>query len=139
MHHPLYTETDGDTWPNYKHVALIRGFQDNMTSWMSNLVNQQDGCLQMVAHQASQGRLRQEQLAQMVAASAPRIPSPDRDQVHDLRAQLAHRDAQLEHVRSKRGTDFVQEEELLAHMRLLRSEAKDWKSRVVSEAGTRKY
>ena len=29
---------------------------------------------------------------------------------------------------------FVQEEEVLAHMRLLSSEAKDWKSRVVTEA-----
>ena len=42
--------------------------------------------------------------------------------------------AQLEHVRSERDTHFVQEEELLTHMRLLCSEAKDWKSRVVSEA-----
>ena len=55
-------------------------------------------------------------------------------QVQCLRAQLAHRDAQLEHVRSERDTHFVQEEELLAHMRLLSSEGKDWKSRVVSEA-----
>ena len=32
------------------------------------------------------------------------------------------------------GRHFVQEEEVLAHMRLLSSEAKDWKSRVVTEA-----
>ena len=51
-----------------------------------------------------------------------------------MRAQLAHREAQLEHVRSERDTPFVQEEELLAHMHLLSSEAKDWKSRAVSEA-----
>ena len=34
---------------------FIRGFQDNMTSWMSSLINQEDVCLQMVARQASQG------------------------------------------------------------------------------------
>ena len=56
------------------------------------------------------------------------------DQVAYLRAQLAHRDAQLEQVRSERDNHFVQEEEVLAHMRLLSSEAKDWKSRVVTEA-----
>ena len=61
------------------------------------------------------------------------------DAVHDrssliLRAQLAHRDAQLEQVRAERDNHFVQEEEVLAHMRLLSSEAKDWKSRVVTEA-----
>ena len=77
--------------------------------------------------------LRQEQLAQTVAHSAA-MPS-QHDQVQDLRAQLAHREAQLEQVRSERDTHFVQEEEVaLAHMRLLSSEAKDWKSRVVSEA-----
>ena len=59
---------------------------------------------------------------------------PDRDEVQRLPTQLAHQDAQLEHVRSERDTHFVQEEELLAHMRLLSSEAKDWKSRAVSEA-----
>ena len=51
-----------------------------------------------------------------------------------MRDQLAHWIAQLEHVRSERDTRYVQEEELLAHTRLLSSEAKDWKSRVVSEA-----
>ena len=56
------------------------------------------------------------------------------DQVSYLRAQLAHRDAQLEQVRAERDNHFVQEEEVLAHMRLLSSEAKDWKSRVVTEA-----
>ena len=43
-------------------------------------------------------------------------------------------DAQLEQVRAERDNHFVQEEEVLAHMRLLSSEAKDWKSRVVIEA-----
>ena len=74
---------------------FIRGFQDNMTSWMSSLINEQDGCLQMVAPQASQGRLRQEQLAQAVAMNAPRNPSLGRDQIHYLRVHLAHREAQL--------------------------------------------
>ena len=91
---------------------FIRVIQDNVTSWMSSLINQQDGCLQTVARQASQGQLPQEQLAQMVAMSAPRMPSPDRDQLQYLRAQLAHRDAQLEHVRSERDIHFVQEERI---------------------------
>ena len=56
------------------------------------------------------------------------------DQVTYLRAQLAHRDAQLEQVRAGRDNHFVQEEEVLAHMRLLSSEPKDWKSRVLTEA-----
>ena len=111
------------------------------------------------------------------------------DQVSYLRAQLAHRDAQLEQVRAERDNHVVQEEEkrkrrrrknmkkkrkirrkiiikrrrkkkkekkkkkirrrkirrkkkkkkeeeeeeILAHLRLLSSEAKDWKSRVVTE------
>ena len=56
------------------------------------------------------------------------------DQVSYLRAQLAHRDAQLQQVRAERDNHFVQEEEVLAFMRLLSSEAKDWESRVVTEA-----
>ena len=49
--------------------------------------------------------------------------------------RLAHREAQLDQVRAERDNHFVQEEEeILAHMRLLSSEAKDWKSRVVTEA-----
>ena len=51
---------------------FIHGFQDNTTSWMNSLINQQDGCMHMVAHRASFGRLRQEQLAQTVAMRAPR-------------------------------------------------------------------
>ena len=81
---------------------FIRDFQDNVTNWMSSLINQQDGCLRMVAQQATQGRLRQEQLAQTVAHSAT-MPS-QKDQVRYLRAQLALRDAQLEHVCSERDT-----------------------------------
>ena len=77
----------------------------------------------MAAHQATRSRIRQEQLAQTVAHSAA-MPSQHK-QVPYLRAQLAHREAQLEHVRSEHGTHFVAEEELLARMRLLSSEAKD--------------
>ena len=78
------------------------------------------------------GRAHQEHLAQQVAQRSM-MPSMT-DQVAYLRAQLAHRDAQLEQVRAERDNHFVQEEEVLAHMRLLSSEAKDWKSRVVTEA-----
>ena len=107
---------------------FIRGFQDNMTSWMSSLINQQDGCLRMVVQQATQGRLRQEQLAQTIAHSAM-MPSQN-DQGRYLRAQFAHRDAQLEHVRSELDTHSVQERRIAStyHMRLHSSEAKEWKS-----------
>ena len=110
----------------------IRGVQDHMSNWMSSLIHAQDGCLQMVAQRVSMGRVQQEQLAQQVAQRSM-MPSMT-DQVSHLRAQLAHRDAQLEQVRAERDNHFVQEEEVLAHMRLLSSEAKDWKSRVVTEA-----
>ena len=100
-----------------------------MTSWISSLINQHDGCLQLVARQTSQGKVRQERLAQTVAHNAP-MPSMNKDQLQ----HLAHRDAQLEHVRSERDIHFVQKEELLAQMRLLSSEAKTRKSRVVREA-----
>ena len=56
------------------------------------------------------------------------------DQVSYLRAQLAQWDAQLEQVRAERDNHLTQEEEVLAHTRLLSSEAKDWKSSVVTEA-----
>ena len=109
-----------------------RGVQDHMSDWMSSLIHAQDGCLQMVAQRVSMGRVQQEQLAQQVAQRSM-MPSMT-DQVSYLRAQLAHRDAQLEQVRAERDNHFVQEEEeILAHMRLLSSEAKDWKSRVVAE------
>ena len=79
------------------------------------------------------GRVQQEQLAQQVAQRSM-MPSMT-DQVAYLRAQLAHRDALIEQVRVERDDHFVQEEEkVLAHMRLLSSEAKNWKSRVVTEA-----
>ena len=110
---------------------VIRGVQDHMYNWMSGLIQQQDGCLQMVAQRATMGRVQQEQLAHAVAQRAA-MPSPS-DQVSYLSAQLAHREAQPEQVRAERDNHFVQEE-VLAHMRLLSSEAKDWKFRVVTEA-----
>ena len=113
-------------------IPAIRGVQDHMSIWMSSLIHAQDGCLQMVAQRASMGRIQQEQLAQQVAQQST-MPSMT-DQVSYLRAQLAHRDALLEQVRAERDNHFVQEEEVLTHMRLLSSEAKDWKSRVVIEA-----
>ena len=109
-------------------VPAIRGVHEHMSTWMSSLINAQDGCLQLVAQRASMGRTQQEHLAQQVAQRSM-MPSMT-DQVSYLRAQLAHRDAQL---RAERDNQFVQEE-VLAHMRLLSSEAKDWKSRVVTEA-----
>ena len=109
------------------------GSKNHMSHWMSSLIQAQDGCPQMVAQRTSMGRVQQEQLAQQVAQRSM-MPSTT-DQVSYLRAQLAHRDAQLEQVRADRDNHFVQEEEeVLAHMRLLSSEAKDWKSRVVTEA-----
>ena len=99
---------------------------------MSSLTQAQDGCLQMVAQRATMGRAQQEQLAQNVAQRAM-MPSPS-DQVSYLRAQLARREAQPEQVRAERDNHFVQEEEVLAHVRPLSSEAKDWKPRVVTEA-----
>ena len=113
-------------------VPAIRGVHEHMSTWMSSLINAQDGCLQVVAQRAFMDRAQQEHLAQQVAQRSM-MPSMT-DQVSYLRAQLAHRDAQLEQVRAERDNQFVQEEEVLAHMRLLSSEAKDWKSRVVTEA-----
>ena len=93
-----------------------------MSIWMS-LIQAQDGCLQMVAHRASMGRVQQEQLAQRVAQRSM-MPSTT-GQVSYLRAQLAHRDAQPEQVHAERDNHFVQEKDVLAHTRLLSSEAKD--------------
>ena len=59
-----------------------------MSNWVSSLIHQQDGCIQMVAQHATQGRLRQEQLAQTVARCAA-MPS-QQNHVEYLRAQLAH-------------------------------------------------
>ena len=88
---------------------FICGFQDNMSNWISCLIQQQDGCLQLVAHHATQGRLRQKQLAQTFAHHAT-MPSQN-DKVNYFRAQLAHREVQLEQIRAERDNHFIQEEE----------------------------
>ena len=77
--------------------------------WMSNLIQSQDGCLQMVAQRVNMGRVQQEQLAQNVAQRA--MMSSTSYQVSYLRAQLAHREAHLDQVRAGRDNHFVQEEE----------------------------
>ena len=112
------------------------GVQDHMSNWMSSLIQAQDGCLQMVAQRVYYGQSPTRAAGTYRCAREQRWPSPS-DQVSYLCAQLAHREAQLEQVRAERDKRFVQEEEedeVLAHMRLLSSEAKDWKSRVVTEA-----
>ena len=113
-------------------MPAIRGVHEHMSTWMSSLINAHDGCLQAVAQRASMGRTHQEHLAHQVALRTT-MPSTT-NEVAWLRAQLALRDAQIEQVKAQRDGHFVQEEELLAHMRLLSSEAKDWRSRVVTEA-----
>ena len=85
----------------------------------------------MVAQRANQSRHIQEQLAHTVAE---RVTMPSQhDQVSYLRAQLEHREAQLEQVRAERDSHVIQEEEEETHMKVLSSETKDWKSRVVTE------
>ena len=86
----------------------IRGVQDQRANWMSNLIQAQDGCLQMVAQRVTMGRVQQEQLAHTVAQRAM-MPSTS-DQNSYFRAQLAHRDDQLEQVRAERDNHFVQDE-----------------------------
>ena len=51
------------------------------------------------------GRSQQEHLAQQVAQRS--MLPPMTDQASYLRAQLAHRDAQLEQVRAERDNHFV--------------------------------
>ena len=99
-------------------MPAIRGVHEHMSTWMSSLINAQDGCLQAVAQRASMGRTHQEHLAQQVALRST-MPSTS-NEVAWLRAQLTLRDAQIEQVKAQRDGHFVQEEELLAHMRLLR-------------------
>ena len=83
-------------------MPTIRGVHEHMSTWMSSLINAQDGCLQMVAHRASMGRSQQEHLAQQVALRST-MPSTN-NQVAYLRAQLALRDAQIEQVKAERET-----------------------------------
>ena len=85
-------------------VPAIRGVHEHMSTWMSSLINAQDGCLQKVAQRASMSRAHQEHLAQQVAQRSM-MPSMT-DQIAYLSAQLAHRDAQLEQVRAEKGQSF---------------------------------
>ena len=48
-------------------MPAIRGVHEHMSTWMSSLINAQDGCLQAVAQRASMGRSHQEHLAHQVA------------------------------------------------------------------------
>ena len=133
--HSSSTSIPGSKVPRLQGIDIvpaIRRVHDHMSTWMSSLIHAQDGCLQMVAPRVSMGKVHQEHLAQQVAQHSM-MPSMN-DQFAYLRAQLAHRGAQLEQVRAERDNHFVQENEVLTHMRLLSSEAKDWKSRVVTEA-----
>ena len=82
-------------------MPTIRGVHEHMSTWMSSLINAQDGCLQAVAHRASMGRSHQEHLAQQVAMRST-MPSTT-NQVAYLRAQLALRDAQIEQVKAQKG------------------------------------
>ena len=113
-------------------MPTIRGVHQHMSTWMNSLITAQDGCLQEVAQRASMGRTQQEHLAHQVVLRST-MPSTS-NEVAWLRAQLALRDAQIEQVKAQRDDHFVQEAEFVAHMRLLSSEAKDWQSRVVTEA-----
>ena len=61
---------------------FVRGFQDHMTSWMSSLINQQDGCIRLVAQQSNLGHQRQVEHA--IAMRAPQNSSSDRDHVQFL-------------------------------------------------------
>ena len=95
--------------PRFQGIDLmptIRGVHEHVSTWMSSLIDAQDGCLQLVAHRASMGRAQQEHLAQQVAQRSA-MPSTN-NQVAYPRAQLALRDAQIEQVKAERDNHFVQ-------------------------------
>ena len=58
--------------PNIALSPFIHGFQDHLTSSMSSLIRQQDGCVRLVAHQSNSGRQRQEQLEHTIAMKTPK-------------------------------------------------------------------
>ena len=86
---------------------FVRGFQDNMSNWVSNLIYQQDGCLQMVARLSTQGRIRQEQLAQTFAHSAQCSDTITTPSSTIPTCTTRSSKTLLEHVRSKRDTYLV--------------------------------
>ena len=91
---------------------VIRSFQDNMSNRVSSLIQQQDGCLQVIAQRASQSRKSPTRATGTYpVAQRAAMPSPT-DQASNLRA---HREAQPEQVRAERDNHFAQEEEVLAH------------------------
>ena len=95
---------------SFRHVALHPRFTGQYVELgRQSDPTSKDGCLQVVAQQATQGRLRQEQLAHTVAQRAM-MPSQS-DQVSYLRAKLAHREAPLEQVPAERDNHFIQNEE----------------------------
>ena len=127
-------EIIGQSWPNIEHVVLHRRFSGQRDK-LDEQSAQSAGWVPTDECSTSKSRTIASRGAGTNSSNeCTEYAIPDTDQVQYLRAQLAHRDAQLEHVRSERDTHFVQEEELIAHMRLHSSEAKDWKPRVVSEA-----
>ena len=105
-----------------------------MATWVRSLICQQDECIRLVANQSKIRGQHKKQLEHTVTMRTPKSSPSDRDHVKYLQEQFACKDAHLEHARPQRDTRSVQEE-LLAHMLLLSSEAQDWKSRVVKEAG----
>ena len=89
----FYASVNNTEIPGYRYSAGHPRVHEHMSTWMSSLINVQDGCFQMVAQRASMGRAHQEHLAQKVAQRSMMLSMTD--QVAHLRAQLAHRDAQL--------------------------------------------
>ena len=75
--------------PNVNMLPFIRGFQGNMTHWMSNLISQLDGCMRLVGQWSSMGFQRQERLEQTIAMMTPTSASPDRDHIKHLQKHLA--------------------------------------------------
>ena len=118
--------------PRSRSIARSIVSNVHMFNWMSSLIQQQDGCLQMVAQRAKLEESNK---------SSWYIPLPREQRCHlqtikyRIYVHNSHIEAQPEQARAERDNHFIQEEEeVLAHMRLLSSEAKDWKSSVVTEA-----
>ena len=112
-HCPIDPEISGQFWSNIEHVALHPRFSgqddkldeqcDQSTGWVPT-----DGC------STSKSRMIATSAAGTNASNeCTNYAIPDRDQVQYLCAQLAHRDVQLEHVRSEQVTHVVQEKSYL--------------------------
>ena len=57
-----------------------------------------------------------------------------RETVQALKQQLAEKGAELERVKFQRDVQFEQETEMLSKMRLMASESRDWRARVIHES-----